>query len=581
MPQADRAEAARALTLPRLPRSRSWPGKAPTPCRWTRHLVRAARSAVFSLAAIRPAPAVAVLPADAVAHASRRGWLAAEAQTGRYRLARRRHQASCAVPRARRRAPPKRTPRHRRGKRNARAKRQLAAGARRAGEPARLAAPAQGQGRPAPHHRAAVQRRRAAGGRLLARAAEPARHGQLVGVRPPAGACGASAPGVGVELSDTCVAARTRVHRALAAVGPELAGILVDVCCHDVGLEAAGRAQGWPQRAAKVVLQLALTRLARHYGLLAPEPSPGARRMRHWGDDGLPADARCLALASWRASRGGQRARIVADALDHGEEAVRALRRQVLLEAQLGEERARVGAQDLLGASCPGTWRTGWRSGRARCGRRCRPGTASTGARARAAARAPCSQARPGWRSRAPCWRRSAAPRAAAAARAPARSHSGSGPPSRRAGRNRSGWRRASWSGWRDLLRAAGGRTRPPSPYAYGLGEAARQGERRVPAAGLRAFRFRCAAPGRARRATDRWASTCRGRRTGPGLGLRLRSLAAAWQAAGDVGVLVLAPARADEVDGHAGAELGLLQERRPEARRRRRRAARCGRRRW
>jgi hypothetical protein len=32
------------------------------------------------------------------------------------------------------------------------------------------------------------------------------------------------------------------------------------------------------------VLQLALTRLARHYGLLALEPSPGARRMRHWGD---------------------------------------------------------------------------------------------------------------------------------------------------------------------------------------------------------------------------------------------------------------------------------------------------------
>jgi hypothetical protein len=93
-----------------------------------------------------------------------------------------------------------------------------------------------------------------------------------------------SAPGAGVDLKDNVVAARTRVHRALAAVGPELAGILVDVCCHDVGLEPAGRSQGWPQRAAKVVLQLALTRLARHYGLLALEPSPGARRMRHWGD---------------------------------------------------------------------------------------------------------------------------------------------------------------------------------------------------------------------------------------------------------------------------------------------------------
>ncbi len=94
-----------------------------------------------------------------------------------------------------------------------------------------------------------------------------------------------AAPGAGVEMSDSAVAARTRVHRALAAVGPELAGILLDVCCLDVGLEAAERAQRWPQRAGKVVLQLALTGLARHYGLLPPEPPPGAQRLRHWGSD--------------------------------------------------------------------------------------------------------------------------------------------------------------------------------------------------------------------------------------------------------------------------------------------------------
>ena len=94
-----------------------------------------------------------------------------------------------------------------------------------------------------------------------------------------------AAPGAGVEVSDNAVAARSRVHRALSAVGPELAGILLDVCCLDVGLEAAERAQRWPQRAGKVVLQLALTGLARHYGLLPPEPTPGAHRLRHWGSD--------------------------------------------------------------------------------------------------------------------------------------------------------------------------------------------------------------------------------------------------------------------------------------------------------
>lgn len=104
-----------------------------------------------------------------------------------------------------------------------------------------------------------------------------------------------SAPGLGVELGDHVVAARQRVHRALEAVGSELAGILVDVCCHDIGLEDAGRAKGWPQRAAKVVLQLALTGLARHYGLIAPDPRIGATRFRHWGSDDYRPD-----IEAWR-----------------------------------------------------------------------------------------------------------------------------------------------------------------------------------------------------------------------------------------------------------------------------------------
>jgi hypothetical protein len=101
-----------------------------------------------------------------------------------------------------------------------------------------------------------------------------------------------ASPGTGVEISDNVMAARQRVHRALAAVGPELAGILVDVCCYEQGLEAAERARGWSQRSGKVVLGLALTRLARHYGLIAPPPP---HRLRHWGSDDYRPD-----LEAWR-----------------------------------------------------------------------------------------------------------------------------------------------------------------------------------------------------------------------------------------------------------------------------------------
>lgn len=104
-----------------------------------------------------------------------------------------------------------------------------------------------------------------------------------------------AAPGAGVEMSDNVAAARQRVHRALDAVGPELAGILVDVCCHEIGLETAERAQGWPQRSGKLVLQLALTSLARHYGLLAPSPSAHVHRLRHWGSEDYKPD-----IEAWR-----------------------------------------------------------------------------------------------------------------------------------------------------------------------------------------------------------------------------------------------------------------------------------------
>ena len=94
---------------------------------------------------------------------------------------------------------------------------------------------------------------------------------------------GAPAP---ENFADHVVGARERVRRALAAVGPELAGVLIDVCCHLQGLEHVERAAGWPQRAGKVILQLALRRLARHYGIEPEAPVLGPSRIRHWGAAG-------------------------------------------------------------------------------------------------------------------------------------------------------------------------------------------------------------------------------------------------------------------------------------------------------
>ena len=85
-------------------------------------------------------------------------------------------------------------------------------------------------------------------------------------------------------FTDIVVAARERVRRALDAAGPEFAGLLLDVCCFLKGLEDVERERRWPPRSAKVVVQLGLDRLARHYGLAEQARGRAGAPIRTWLD---------------------------------------------------------------------------------------------------------------------------------------------------------------------------------------------------------------------------------------------------------------------------------------------------------
>jgi hypothetical protein len=84
------------------------------------------------------------------------------------------------------------------------------------------------------------------------------------------------------EIADSAMAARDRFSRAMDAMGPELAGVAVDVCCFSKGLEAVERERQWPARSAKLMLRTALLALARHY---APPAAVKTRRSHFWGAD--------------------------------------------------------------------------------------------------------------------------------------------------------------------------------------------------------------------------------------------------------------------------------------------------------
>lgn len=71
----------------------------------------------------------------------------------------------------------------------------------------------------------------------------------------------------GVEPAENQLRARERFEAAVASAGPGLSDILWRVVCAGEGMRDAETALGWPARAGKLVLTLALDRVADYYRL--------------------------------------------------------------------------------------------------------------------------------------------------------------------------------------------------------------------------------------------------------------------------------------------------------------------------
>ncbi|MBV7409829.1 DUF6456 domain-containing protein [Maritimibacter sp. DP1N21-5] len=83
----------------------------------------------------------------------------------------------------------------------------------------------------------------------------------------------AASPGRGALVMKTPrhIVAHESLHRALAALGPELAETVILSCCHEDGMEAIEEKLDYPARSGKIVLRIALGTLARHYAAVGDE----------------------------------------------------------------------------------------------------------------------------------------------------------------------------------------------------------------------------------------------------------------------------------------------------------------------
>ncbi len=89
------------------------------------------------------------------------------------------------------------------------------------------------------------------------------------------------------DIADSAMAARLAVNRAIAAMGPELSGVALDVCCFTKGLTTVEHERQWPARSAKLMLRTALLALARYY---APPRPKASNATQHWGAEGYRPD---------------------------------------------------------------------------------------------------------------------------------------------------------------------------------------------------------------------------------------------------------------------------------------------------
>lgn len=93
---------------------------------------------------------------------------------------------------------------------------------------------------------------------------------------------GGSAGQRGGEIGDMAADARKRLNALWTLLPRDCAGVVMDVCVFEKGLQQIEQERGWPRRSAKLVLRIGLEQLAGQFGLAPVAAGPERGRQRGW-----------------------------------------------------------------------------------------------------------------------------------------------------------------------------------------------------------------------------------------------------------------------------------------------------------
>ena len=95
-------------------------------------------------------------------------------------------------------------------------------------------------------------------------------------------ATGRASPRDPALATDAVVAARQRVRAAYQVLGGDMGNFVLDVCGFLAPLQDAENRRSWPARSGKLVLRLALTQLAAHYGIQTEATGKSCAELTSW-----------------------------------------------------------------------------------------------------------------------------------------------------------------------------------------------------------------------------------------------------------------------------------------------------------